>query len=130
MDEGWLHVVFGTGQVGLALAACLAGRGIEAPADSARRWGGVAARRRHRPPGCHPGTQGAAVVYQCLNAPYTQWPTVFPPLQRGVLTAAESTGALLAQAALALSRAWFRRAAGADGRPSGETPGQTAGYAR
>jgi nucleoside-diphosphate-sugar epimerase len=37
----------------------------------------------------------AAVVYQCLNAPYTQWPERFPPLQRGVLTAAERTGALL-----------------------------------
>jgi hypothetical protein len=35
------------------------------------------------------------VVYQCLNAPYTQWPELFPPLQRGVLTAAERAGALL-----------------------------------
>jgi len=33
--------------------------------------------------------------YQCVNAPYTQWPELFPPLQRGVLTAAERTGALL-----------------------------------
>ena len=39
--------------------------------------------------------KGAAVGYQCLNAPYTQWPKQFPPLQRGVLTAAERTGALL-----------------------------------
>jgi hypothetical protein len=35
------------------------------------------------------------VVYQCLNAPYTQWPELFPPLQRGVLAAAERSGALL-----------------------------------
>ena len=35
------------------------------------------------------------MVYQCLNAPYTQWPELFPPLQRGVLTAAERAGALL-----------------------------------
>jgi nucleoside-diphosphate-sugar epimerase len=34
-------------------------------------------------------------VYQCLNAPYTQWPELFPPLQRGVLAAAERAGALL-----------------------------------
>ena len=27
--------------------------------------------------------KGASVVYQCLNAPYTQWPKLFPPLQRG-----------------------------------------------
>ena len=39
--------------------------------------------------------KGASVIYQCLNAPYTQWPERFPPLQRGVLAAAERTGALL-----------------------------------
>ena len=39
--------------------------------------------------------KGAAVIYQCLNAPYTEWPELFPPLQRGVLGAAERTGALL-----------------------------------
>jgi nucleoside-diphosphate-sugar epimerase len=39
--------------------------------------------------------KGASVIYQCLNASYTQWPKLFPPLQRGVLTAAERTGALL-----------------------------------
>jgi nucleoside-diphosphate-sugar epimerase len=39
--------------------------------------------------------QGAAVVYRCLNAPYTEWPKQFPPLQRAVVAAAERTGALL-----------------------------------
>src|SRR4029077_9412950 len=39
--------------------------------------------------------KGASVIYQCLNAPYTQWPERFPPLQRSVLAAAERTGALL-----------------------------------
>src|SRR5664279_5548384 len=39
--------------------------------------------------------KGASVIYQCLNASYTQWPKLFPPLQRGVLSAAERTGALL-----------------------------------
>jgi nucleoside-diphosphate-sugar epimerase len=34
-------------------------------------------------------------VYQCLNAPYPQWPELFPPLQRGALGAAERAGALL-----------------------------------
>jgi hypothetical protein len=40
--------------------------------------------------------KGASVVYQCLNALYTMWPELFPPLQRGVLAAAERNGALLA----------------------------------
>ncbi len=39
--------------------------------------------------------KGASVVYQCLNAPYTRWPELFPALQRGVLAAAVRTGALL-----------------------------------
>jgi nucleoside-diphosphate-sugar epimerase len=39
--------------------------------------------------------KGASAVYQCVNAPYTQWPERFPPLQRGVLAAAERTGPLL-----------------------------------
>jgi nucleoside-diphosphate-sugar epimerase len=94
------HVVFGTGQVGTALADHLASLGIRVRAVS-----------RHRPAG-RPGidwraadvadpeaaadaAKGASVIYQCLNAPYTQWPERFPPLQRGVLAAAERTGALL-----------------------------------
>ena len=39
--------------------------------------------------------KGASAVYQCLNAPYTRWPDLFPPLQRGALAAAERAGALL-----------------------------------
>jgi nucleoside-diphosphate-sugar epimerase len=39
--------------------------------------------------------KGATVVYQCLNAPYTEWPRLFPPLQRNVLSAAERNNALL-----------------------------------
>src|SRR5271165_3879914 len=101
MGEDRLHVVFGTGQVGHALAAVLAGRGLTVRVVS-----------RHRPPELAEGidwraadatdpdaagdaAKGAAVVYQCLNAPYTQWPERFPPLQRGVLAAAERGGALL-----------------------------------
>ena len=96
-----LQVVFGTGQVGLALAARLASSG-----------GPVRSVSRHRPPTLAEGVdwrgadasdpeaateaaKGASVIYQCLNAPYTQWPKQFPPLQRAVLTAAERTDALL-----------------------------------
>jgi hypothetical protein len=37
--------------------------------------------------------KGATVIYQCLNASYTRWPKLFPPLLRGVVAAAERTGA-------------------------------------
>jgi nucleoside-diphosphate-sugar epimerase len=38
---------------------------------------------------------GAAVVYQCLNPPYTKWPELFPNLQAGVLDGAAAAGAKL-----------------------------------
>jgi nucleoside-diphosphate-sugar epimerase len=96
-----LHVVFGAGNVGQALAARLS------DLDHA-----VRVVTRHRPPALPEGVEwrgadasdavaatgaarGAAVIYQCLNAPYAKWPTLFPPLQRGVLTAAEQNGSLL-----------------------------------
>jgi nucleoside-diphosphate-sugar epimerase len=96
-----VHVVFGVGQVGRALSARLASSGLAVRAVS-----------RHRPALLASGVEwrsadatdaaaaadaanDASVVYQCLNAPYTQWPEHFPILQRGVLTAAECAGALL-----------------------------------
>jgi nucleoside-diphosphate-sugar epimerase len=101
MGDDGLHVVFGTGQVGRALAGCLAGRGLAVRAVSRRRPPGLAGGADWRaadaadPDGAREAAQGAAVVYQCLNAPYSRWPELFPPLQRGALAAAESAGALL-----------------------------------
>src|ERR1700676_674359 len=101
MTDRQLHVVFGAGQVGRALVAHLAGQ------DKAVR---VVA--RHRPLALPDGVdsraadvtdheaaadaaKGASVIYQCLNAPYTAWPERFPPLQQGVVAAAERSDALL-----------------------------------
>ncbi len=95
------HVVFGTGQVGSALAAHLARAGVAVRAVSRNRPATLAAgvdwlaADVSDPEAATDAAKGAAVVYQCVNAPYTQWPDRFPPLQRGVLTAAERTGALL-----------------------------------
>ncbi len=101
MGEDRLHVVFGTGQVGNALTAHLAGLGIAVRAVSRHRPAALAAGTDWRaadaadPEAATDAAKGASVIYQCLNAPYTQWPERFPPLQRGVLAAAERTGALL-----------------------------------
>ena len=100
MGEDRLHVVFGTGQVGSALAAHLAGLGIAVRAVSRHRPPALAgvdwrAADAADPEAAADAAKGASVIYQCLNAPYTQWPERFPPLQRGVLAAAERTGALL-----------------------------------
>jgi len=101
MGEDRLHVVFGTGQVGSALTAYLARQGFAVRAVSRNRPPALAggcdwrAADASDPGAAADAAKGASVVYQCLNAPYTQWPERFPPLQRGVLAAAEHTGALL-----------------------------------
>jgi nucleoside-diphosphate-sugar epimerase len=95
------HVVFGTGQVGSALAAHLAKTGVAVRTVSRNRPAALAdgvdwrAADVSDPEAATDAAKGASVVYQCVNAPYTQWPERFPPLQRGVLAAAEHTGALL-----------------------------------
>src|SRR5271166_4217029 len=100
MGEDRLHVVFGTGQVGSTLAAHLACQGLAVRAVSRHRPPPLAgvdwrAADASDPEAAADAAKGASVVYQCLNAPYTNWPELFPPLQRGVLSAAERNGALL-----------------------------------
>jgi nucleoside-diphosphate-sugar epimerase len=101
MGEERLHVVFGTGQVGSALAAHLGEMGITVRTVSRNRPRALADGADWRaadvtdPEAATDAAKGASVVYQCLNAPYNQWPEHFPPLQRGVLAAAEANGALL-----------------------------------
>jgi nucleoside-diphosphate-sugar epimerase len=96
-----LHVVFGTGQVGSALAAHLTGMGLAVRTVSRDRPRALADGVDWRaadvtdPEAAADAARGASVVYQCLNAPYNQWPELFPPLQRGVIAAAEKSGALL-----------------------------------
>jgi nucleoside-diphosphate-sugar epimerase len=101
MSPDQLHVVFGAGQVGRTLAAQLAAQDLAVravsrsrPADLSDRvdWRGADA---SDPAAAAAAAEGASVIYQCLNAPYTDWPERFPPLQRGVVSAAEQTGALL-----------------------------------
>jgi nucleoside-diphosphate-sugar epimerase len=101
MTSQELHVVFGAGQVGRVLSERLAAAGLEVRVVSRSRpsslaegvqWRGADA--SDAAAACE-AANGAAVIYQCLNAPYTQWPKLFPPMQRGVVGAAERTGALL-----------------------------------
>jgi len=101
MSEDQLHVVFGAGQVGRAMSTRLAGMGLPVRVVSRSRpaalpdgadWRGADATD---PGAAAEAAAGASVIYQCLNAPYTDWPKRFPPLQRGVLAAAERRDALL-----------------------------------
>jgi nucleoside-diphosphate-sugar epimerase len=96
-----LHVVFGTGQVGHHLVDRLLARGLR-----------VRSVRRSAESSRHPNHEtlqadvadreaavraaaGAAVVYQCINAPYHLWPTQLPPLYHHTAAAARSAGARL-----------------------------------
>jgi nucleoside-diphosphate-sugar epimerase len=96
-----LQVVFGAGQVGLALANHLATSGAQVRSVSRHRPAtlcqGVEWHRADAsdPEAATDVAKGASVIYQCLGAPYTEWPKLFPPLQRAVLTAAEHNDALL-----------------------------------
>jgi nucleoside-diphosphate-sugar epimerase len=101
MGEDHVHVVFGTGQVGSALSAHLFSLGLPVRAVSRSRPSTLVEGVDWRaadvtdPEAAVDAAKGASVVYQCLNAPYTEWPQRFPPLQRGVLSAAERNDALM-----------------------------------
>jgi nucleoside-diphosphate-sugar epimerase len=96
-----LHVIFGTGAIGLATFDALRRRG--ATARLVNRSGRarvpddveVAAGDASDPSFAAHAARGAAVVYQTLNPPYAEWTAQFPALQAAVLSAAESNGARL-----------------------------------
>lgn len=96
-----LHVIFGTGPVGLATMEELIG--LDRDVRMVNRSG-----HADLPAGvelvsgdaadldfARDAARGAAVVYQALNPPYHQWPELFPALQGSVLTAAKDSGAVL-----------------------------------
>ncbi|CAN5747463.1 NAD-dependent epimerase/dehydratase family protein [soil metagenome] len=96
-----LHVVFGAGPVGLAVADELSGRGKRvrivnrsgraAAPEGVEVVGGDAADKAF----AREASAGAAVVYFALNPPYNKWPELFPALQEGVLEGAAWAGARL-----------------------------------
>lgn len=100
-----LHVVFGSGPVGRATAITLLGRGLAVRVVNRRGRAAFgrdadALREVEVVTGDAADTafavgaaQGAASVYQTLNPEYHRWAQDFPPLQRGVLAAAEAAGA-------------------------------------
>jgi nucleoside-diphosphate-sugar epimerase len=96
-----LHVIFGTGPVGQAVARELVKRGttVKLINRSGKRPGGVpesvmvVAGDLFDAGVAKDLAQGASVVYQCTNPPYDKWPEQFPTLQANTLEAAASAGA-------------------------------------
>lgn len=99
-----VHVVFGAGPVGRAVADELMARGrqvrvvsrsgrpSDTPSEGAIEW---AVADASDPEATIAAAEGASVVYFALNPPYHQWPELFPPLQANVLAAAKQAGARL-----------------------------------
>ena len=96
-----VHVVFGTGAIGLALIDELAGLGL--PVRAVNRSGaadvpdGVEVLAGDVSDGdfADRAAAGAAAVYQCLNPAYHRWAEDFPPLQDSVVHAARAVDARL-----------------------------------
>jgi nucleoside-diphosphate-sugar epimerase len=100
-DSEGLHVVFGTGPVGLAVMDELVSEGERVRMvnrsggagvpEGVEVLGGDAADPRFT----REASRGASVAYFALNPPYDKWPELFPGLQAGVLEGAASAGAKL-----------------------------------
>src|SRR5829696_8185521 len=101
-DNGELHVVFGTGAVGMSVMDELVQRsprrvrmvnrsGRVSVPEGVEVVGGDATDEAF----AREASEGTSVVYFALNLPYDKWPELFPPLQAGVLEGAASAGAKL-----------------------------------
>ena len=95
------HVVFGTGQIGRLVAERLVSLGADVTPVNRTGRGAVKGTRIVAGDATDPTftarvCAGADAVYFCLNAPhYGNWAQEFPPMQQGVLAAAEAAGARL-----------------------------------
>ena len=94
-----VHVVFGTGCVGLAVVDALVAQAL--PVRVVNRSGRaqvpngveVIAGDVSNPEFATKAAAEAAVVYQCMNPPYDRWADLFPPLQDALVQAARQAGA-------------------------------------
>lgn len=100
-NQGELHVVYGTGPVGLAVIDELAAQGkrVKAVNRSGRAavpaGVEVVAGDGSDADSTRTICQGATHVYNCTNPPYHRWPELFPGIQAGILEGAAAAGAKL-----------------------------------
>ena len=101
MNSPDLHVIFGTGPLGLAVMRTLLARGksirmvnrkgkAEVPVQVEMVKGDATDQASVRQV-----CDGATVVYHCANAPYARWPQELPPIFYGILKGAAAVGARL-----------------------------------
>jgi nucleoside-diphosphate-sugar epimerase len=100
-DNEELHVIFGTGAVGMSVMDALVHKdkrvrmvnrsGRASVPEGVEVLGGDATDEVF----AREASEGASVAYFALNPPYNKWPELFPRLQAGVLEGAASAGARL-----------------------------------
>jgi nucleoside-diphosphate-sugar epimerase len=98
-----LHVVFGAGALGRAVARALSEKGRRARIVSRRGEGALPGVEAFKADASDPkqaarACEGAAVAYHTATPDYTQWAKLYPPIQRGVIEGAASAGAKLVSA--------------------------------
>ncbi len=100
-EQAALHVIFGTGPLGMATMRALMRRGERVRmvnrSGRAALPAGVEVVRgdAYDATSTRAVCAGAAVVYQCAQPAYTAWPAQFPALQAGILAGGEAAGAKL-----------------------------------
>jgi nucleoside-diphosphate-sugar epimerase len=98
---GELHVVFGAGPLGLAVARALdrAGRKVRMVTRSGRAAVAegieTVAADATDPAAARRACDGAAVAYHCASTPYATWPRTLPPIMDGLIAGASAAGARL-----------------------------------
>ncbi len=96
---GDLHVIFGTGPLGLSVMRELVRQGKQvlmvnrSGKAEAPQGVKVVASDAYNLDNVRRVTQGAAVVYQCAQPPYNEWAEKFPALQSCILEGAAASGA-------------------------------------
>src|SRR5271166_4031360 len=99
MSNDELHVVFGTGPVGLAVMRELHGQGkrvrLVNRSGTAVAPAGVEVVQANAadPASTRQVCQDATVVYNCVNAPYTDWAALFPPMHAAIIQGAAAAKA-------------------------------------
>jgi nucleoside-diphosphate-sugar epimerase len=103
-DTMALHTIVGAGPVGSATAHLLAERGDQVRVVTRRGTGpkhpAIELVAANAADGAVLGglAHDAVALYNCANPPYNRWPIEWPPLAAALLSAAESSGAVLVTA--------------------------------
>ncbi|MDZ4767142.1 MAG: NAD-dependent epimerase/dehydratase family protein [Chloroflexota bacterium] len=98
---GQMHVILGTGPLGKSVMRALLARGEQVRMVNRSGKGDVAAGVEVRAGDLYSldsvrtVTADAAVVYQCAQPEYHEWPEKFPPLQAAILEGTAASGAKL-----------------------------------